>query len=55
MWFVGGGLLVVVAGAILALAPTAIERWSQDEEGVMVYLAGTDKSATADTTTAAAM
>ncbi len=27
MWFVGGGLLVVVVGAILALAPTAIGRW----------------------------
>ena len=27
MWFVGGGLLVVVVGAILVLAPTAIGRW----------------------------
>jgi hypothetical protein len=27
MWFVGGGLLVVLVGAILALGPTAIERW----------------------------
>ena len=27
MWVVGGGLLVVLVGAILALSPTAIERW----------------------------
>ena len=27
MFVVGGGLLVVIVGAILALAPTAIERW----------------------------
>jgi len=26
-WVVGGGLLVVLVGAILALGPTAIERW----------------------------
>jgi len=26
-WVVGGGLLVVLAVAMLALAPTAIERW----------------------------
>ena len=27
MWVVGGALLVVLVGAILALGPTAIERW----------------------------
>ena len=27
MWVVGGGLLVVLVGAIFALAPTAVERW----------------------------
>jgi len=27
MFVVGGGLLVVLMGAIFALAPTAIERW----------------------------
>lgn len=27
MWVVGGGLLVVLVGAIVAIAPTAIERW----------------------------
>ena len=27
VWVVGGGLLVVIVGAILALAPTAIGRW----------------------------
>ena len=27
MWFVGGGLLVVVVWAILVPAPTAIGRW----------------------------
>ena len=27
MWVVGGGLLVVLVGAIFALAPTAMERW----------------------------
>jgi hypothetical protein len=26
-WVVGGGLLVVLVGAILALGPTAIARW----------------------------
>ena len=26
-WVVGGGLLIVIALAALALAPTAIERW----------------------------
>ena len=27
MWVVGGGLFVVIALAMIALAPTAIERW----------------------------
>ena len=27
MWVVGGGLLVVIAGGMVALGPTAIARW----------------------------
>ena len=27
MWVVGGGLLVVIVGVIIALGPTAIARW----------------------------
>ena len=27
MWVVGGGLLVVIVGVIVALGPTAIARW----------------------------
>lgn len=27
MWVVGGLLLVMITGAILVLAPTAMERW----------------------------
>ncbi len=27
MWVVGGGLLVVIVGVLIALGPTAIARW----------------------------